>query len=169
MQGAAAPEPGETVDLGGTGADLPAEPVRENAPVSSPWAPAKRGAGKRFLAVGKPFIAALLEAEGAEVIHISREDALDDSAWAPTFAKLRKAHFNGVVWGLETGSYRPEFRSTERPHGLQRLEPEAKEQVRAANELARRALETAIVGKPRRLAWWVQGPQAPEPVGPRDL
>ena len=78
MQGAAAPEPGEAVDLGGTGAGSPAQPVRENAPISSPLAPAERGAGKRFLAVGEPPIAALLEAEGAKVTHISREEALDD-------------------------------------------------------------------------------------------
>ena len=169
MSGAKAPEPGNLAGPGGTGAEAPAEAVRDEAPISSPLVPANWGKGKRFLAVGETTLSSLLPLEGAEVHPLQAEDALDDATWAPEFARIRKGHYAGVVWNLPADTYSVTLRSADRPHGLQKLPPPDKERVRAANELARRVLEVAMVAKSRRMPWWVTGPNPAGGIGPRNL
>ena len=123
MSGAKAPEPGGSAGPSGTGVEAPAAAVRDEAPISSPLPPANRGAGKRFLSVGKSPLKELLRLEGAGVDPLEAEDALDDATWAPEFAPIRRGHYAGVVWSLPADTYQPELRSAERPHGLQKLPP----------------------------------------------
>ena len=76
--------------------------------------------------------------------------AVDDTAWLAYRECLEVGWYDAVVADLGSGTWGGEAvgrRTADRPQGLQRMEPEVKDCVRAANQEVARAVEVGTRGR----------------------